>query len=752
LVLYLVLGLIYSVATPIFEAADEIWHMAVVHHITHTGRLPVQPADPAETGLWRQQGSQPPLYYLVGAALTFWIDTGDLPGLVAYNPHASGGHPAVEGNKNILLHWPEAERFPYRGTALAVHLLRLYSLALGALTVYGTYCIARHLWPGQDELACLTAGLVAFNPQFIYIHAGVINDTLAICLCTWVVERLVWLLGQPAPLSRPRWRTWAWVGLGCGLALLSKLSAGFLLPLVGLAVVYLAWRERDWRPAVAPLLLAGGVALAVSGWWFARNWHLYGDLTGLSRFIPVAGARPGPFGLADFIGELDGMELSYWAVFGWFSILADQALYPAFKALHRIALLGWLFWGYRAARGLVRVERVTLARLGLLAAWLLILLVALYRWTMDVMATQGRLIFPGVSSVAVLLALGVGGWLPRRWRAGALGVLVAALAVVAAVTPFRYLAPAYRLPAAVADEASIPERVNLRYGDWGELVGYAVEEATLDPGEPLALTLYWRALRPIEETYDLYIHLRDAEGRLLGQLDTYPGWGMWPTHLWAPGQIVADRYRLPVAEAGALPSLGRIEVGFSAPGEAGPFPAYDPAGRQVTPIVGWFKVRGTEPQEPDLAPEAPRFASPAGPEIALARWSLGAMSEGSLVVAPGQRVTLELAWSALRQPAADYTVFVHLVGADPQPLAQADGEPQGGRYPTSWWEPGELVAEERTLEAPGDLAPGDYAVLVGLYRPADGVRLAAQLGNKEAAGVAQGDAYRLPVTLRVSPR
>ncbi|MFO7709729.1 MAG: hypothetical protein R6V84_16300, partial [Desulfobacterales bacterium] len=201
--------------------------------------------------------------------------------------------------------------------------------------------------------------------------------------------------------------------------------------------------------------------------------QLYGDPTGLNRFIPVAGARPDAFGPLDFVAELGGLELSYWAVFGWFSILADQALYPFFKALHRLVLLGLLIWGYRAARGQVRVERVTLARLGMLAAWLLILLAALYRWTMDVMATQGRLIFPGVASVAVLLALGVSGWLPRRWRAGALGGLVAILAVVATVTPFRYLAPAYRLPAVVADEASIPERVNLCYGDWGELVGYA---------------------------------------------------------------------------------------------------------------------------------------------------------------------------------------------------------------------------------------------------------------------------------------
>jgi len=165
-----------------------------------------------------------------------------------------------------------------------------------------------------------------------------------------VLERLTWLLGQPAPLSRGRWGVWAWVGLGSGLALLSKLSAGFLLSLAGLVVIYLAWRERAWRQALAPLLLVGGLAFAVSGWWFLRNWRLYDDPTGLNRFVPVAGARPGSFGVLDFIGELGGLELSYWAVFGWFSILGDKALYPFFQALDRAALLGLLAWGYRAVR------------------------------------------------------------------------------------------------------------------------------------------------------------------------------------------------------------------------------------------------------------------------------------------------------------------------------------------------------------------------------------------------------------------
>jgi hypothetical protein len=57
------LAVLYSVSTPIFEASDEVSHYAVVQHIADTGTLPVQ--QPGVKSPWEQEGSQPPLYYLV---------------------------------------------------------------------------------------------------------------------------------------------------------------------------------------------------------------------------------------------------------------------------------------------------------------------------------------------------------------------------------------------------------------------------------------------------------------------------------------------------------------------------------------------------------------------------------------------------------------------------------------------------------------------------------------------------------------
>ena len=69
------LGLIYIYAAPHFEASDSIAHVGMIKWIAdHDGALPVQSADHAQ--LYRQQASQPPLYYFMMAAIWTALDTG----------------------------------------------------------------------------------------------------------------------------------------------------------------------------------------------------------------------------------------------------------------------------------------------------------------------------------------------------------------------------------------------------------------------------------------------------------------------------------------------------------------------------------------------------------------------------------------------------------------------------------------------------------------------------------------------------
>jgi hypothetical protein len=82
-----------------------------------------------------------------------------------------------------------------------------------------------------------------------------------------------------------------------------------------------------------------------------------------------------------------------------------------------------------------------------------------------------------------------------------------------------------------------------------------------------------------------------------------------------------------------------------------------------------------------------------------------------------------LYWEASAPPAEDYQVFVHVVDADGQPLLQGDSGPVDGRYPTSQWRADTLIEDPHIIPLGDSLAVGEYRVIVGLYRLADGTRL-----------------------------
>ena len=76
--------------------------------------------------------------------------------------------------------------------------------------------------------------------------------------------------------------------------------------------------------------------------------------------------------------------------------------------------------------------------------------------------------------------------------------------------------------------------------------------------------------------------------------------------------------------------------------------------------------------------------------------------------------TLTLFWQPLVSPETDYTTFVHLRNNSGDILVQRDGQPLEGTYPTSHWQPGEIVIDPIPL--PPDIPAGEHIIYVGLYR------------------------------------
>jgi uncharacterized membrane protein len=98
-------------------------------------------------------------------------------------------------------------------------------------------------------------------------------------------------------------------------------------------------------------------------------------------------------------------------------------------------------------------------------------------------------------------------------------------------------------------------------------------------------------------------------------------------------------------------------------------------------------------------------------------------------ISPGDAIPGELLWQAAPDFQAEpLVVVVQLLDQDGQVAASVEAEPLAGRYPTSQWQPGELVRDRHVLPVPDGAAPGTYRLIVGLYRAADGQRLNAPSG------------------------
>ncbi len=92
---------------------------------------------------------------------------------------------------------------------------------------------------------------------------------------------------------------------------------------------------------------------------------------------------------------------------------------------------------------------------------------------------------------------------------------------------------------------------------------------------------------------------------------------------------------------------------------------------------------------------------------------------------PGDTLLVTLYWQAMQSVEADYTLFVHLYAAGEEnkpPAVQHDAPPCAGKYSTSRWQPGEIIANQHQLVLP--VTPDQtYTLAVGWYAWPSLVRL-----------------------------
>lgn len=711
---YLVITLAYGAINPLFEAPDEHWHFFTAAYIADNGRLPRIEEPPDE--FLGQEAAQPPLYYLLGAAILAPFDTTGWRESIWLNPYAWIGDASALANINRMVHTP-AEALPWHGYALAAHLLRVLSTLFGLGTLLAIYGSGRLLWPGSNTRPLLATALVAFLPQFNFVHASVTNDSLITMLCSLGLYQLIWFWRNLAPgvaLDRRLTMRLILLGVTVGLAALSK-NAGALLLLYSLGfLAVLAMRDKQYHLVPRSALTVGVPAVAIAGWLWARNRMLYDDWTAANQFVAIAGGDRG-YSLRQVLAESDGLLISLVGVFGWFNLKPPDWVYLAWGIIVVLSAIGGLSCAVLAFRrrgptgnGRSLLQSNWLLAV-LLAGWVLLIYAGLVTFMTQTEAAQGRLLFPAILPLTLGVAWGLAGW--SRCAPNALGAinrrLSPLLVLLASATTVYSLVfviqPAYQPPAAITlipDDARLvlPELTDRGLGL--SLLAARVDTETAKPGETVWLTLYWRADRMPPAVPEFVLELFGRGVTRVANLHSYHGRGLYPATLWPPETIVADRFAVRINPDAEAPVLARV---FARVDDGSP-------GIEVATV----KI---EPLEPLPAPDA--WQAEFGDHIALVEATIDPP-----LARPGQTVAISARWYVPRGvPQQNYTTLIHLGQPDSPPLTTGDSPPLGGDYPTGAWSNGETIDDQYTLTVPADLPPGRYPVWIGMYDPATGDRL-----------------------------
>ncbi|HXV99654.1 MAG TPA: hypothetical protein VEC93_14625, partial [Anaerolineae bacterium] len=214
---------------------------------------------------------------------------------------------------------------------------------------------------------------------------------------------------------------------------------------------------------------------------------------------------------------------------------------------------------------------------------------------------------------------------------------------------------------------------------------------------------------------------RAADQTVHGGRDRLPREG-YRTLYWAPGEIVSDPFGVPVA-ADAPPGVYYLNLGL-----------YRQVGQQAISLpliqngqpleassinIGPIKIGGPPPGATrETANPQNLLNQPFGdmPNLTLLGYDFDQSSiDNCQLSIDNCQLSITLYWRSDAPLPLDYTTFVHLRNAAGETVAQKDQPPLNGAYPTSLWDPGEIIADEITVSWPAKLPAGKYQLVVGLY-------------------------------------
>lgn len=169
------------------------------------------------------------------------------------------------------------------GMRTEFYVVRFAGLLLLVPLGFFTYRVALRIFGSDTTLTLLAVAFVCLNPALIAIAASVQNDMLSIVLSFWILDE-VGRSVQDGPL---KWGGAVRLGALIGAAMLAKMSVIFF----PVPIAWFFW-SRHGRASIRYMAIVVGTMALCTGWWFARNKLLYGDLMGIHAMQKLVGQSP----------------------------------------------------------------------------------------------------------------------------------------------------------------------------------------------------------------------------------------------------------------------------------------------------------------------------------------------------------------------------------------------------------------------------------------------------------------------------
>ena len=520
---FCIVALGYSVTIPLGEAPDEVSHFAYTQYLVQNRQLP--PLAGAAGG----EANQPPLYYLLGAAATFWIPELNLE--ILANPDWQLNDPDTP---NVLLHTRQ-EAFPYQSGALAWHLIRLVSVVLGAVTVWATFYLAQETFPDDPALAFAAAAFVAFLPEFTFLSSVVNNDNLVNALSALTLLLFIRVL------QIPRLGHFVLLGILLGLDLLAKISAfTFWVTVAITLLVAKSYASFIKRMGIISLIFV--VAFIVICPWMIYNTSVFNDPLSWSRFMSIT-PRVEPMTWSDWLANGAAIYDSFWGKFGGATHLRLPFMtYLAFAGLLGIGFLGALFLANDWRKG--KLSALTRrAWIVYLLFWFVLAASHIQLTTSVAGMDQARRIFPGLPILAILLVAGILRF-SQRYRNFTAIIFAGGMASIGLAT-WIFVCAWYAPPSQSLN--ALPSlnqpMLSADFGGQIRVIAARVEHTNAAPGDSIPVQIYWQAQNNPTENYWLLLQLAGKDG-IVANEDGVPSAGRVTTDWWQKDQVFASRHTL----------------------------------------------------------------------------------------------------------------------------------------------------------------------------------------------------------------